>query len=539
MKTMMLLTPTRPSTKTPTVWWLSFCMSMLISTAASAYPLDGYETTGIPRLQAMRLMQEGELPGRKRPPGELLPLAMVDLRLLDAPDFTLPATDPGLTRRLKSLLGRYANRYGIALLDLSDPQQPRYAEWRGEVHQNPGSVGKLMVALALFQALADLYPDDIDARIRVLRETIITADIFSVHDHHTVPFWDGERRRYYRHPIRIGDQGSLYTYLDWMLSPSSNSAGAMVQKQLILLARYGHDYPVSETESARFFKETPRQELGRIFAKAIQEPITRNGLDLATLRQGSFLTHKGKRLVPGTSSHATPRSLLQFSVKMEQGKLVDEWSSRELKRLLYVTERRIRYASSGALRQSAVYFKSGSLYSCVKEPGFVCRKYHGNKRNFMNSVAIVESPAGQNRLFYMVAVLSNVLRKNSAQDHRDLARAIHGMLLRDHPAAPVPAGELPPSATFGEGFIGYTSERQAVKLAIDTQEALLDLGYDIGDIDGVIGPKSRKAIREFQKTEGLSVTGSPSPALLKRLRQVAEAQGRARPAGDAGASTAD
>jgi hypothetical protein len=393
-----------------------------------------------------------------------------------------------------------------------------------------------MVALALFQALADLYPDDIVSRIRVLRETIITADTFSVHDHHSVPFWDSERRRYQRHPIRIGDQGSLYTYLDWMLSPSSNSAAAMVQKQLILLARFGRDYPVSETESARFFRQTPRQELGRIFAKAIQDPITRNGLDLAALRQGSFLTHKGKRLVPGTSSYATPRSLMEFVVKMEQGQLVDAWSSRELKRLLYITERRIRYASSGALRQSAVYFKSGSLYSCVEEPGFVCRKYHGNKRNFMNSVAIVESPAGQNRLVYMVTVLSNVLRKNSAQDHRDLARAIHGMLLHDHPAKPVAEGELPLSATFGEGFIGYASERQELKLAIDTQEALLDLGYDIGDIDGVIGPKSRRAINDFQATEGLAINGRPSPALLKRMRQVAEARGRARPAGAAGAS---
>ena len=38
-----------------------------------------------------------------------------------------------------------------------------------------------MVALGLFQALADIYPDDIASRERVLRETIITADIFSVY----------------------------------------------------------------------------------------------------------------------------------------------------------------------------------------------------------------------------------------------------------------------------------------------------------------------------------------------------------------------
>ena len=92
---------------------------------------------------------------------------------------------------------------------------------------------------------------------------------------------------------------------------------------------------------------------------------------------------------------------------MEQGKLVDAFSSLEIKRLLYITERRIRYGSSGVLRSSAVYFKSGSLYSCEPEEGFTCKKYHGNKRNFMNSLAIIETPAGQNRLHYMVTVLSN------------------------------------------------------------------------------------------------------------------------------------
>ncbi len=59
----------------------------------------------------------------------------------------------------------------------------------------------------------------------------------------------------------------------------------------------------------------------------------------------------------------------------------------------------------------------------------------------MNSIAIVESPVGQDRLYYMASVLSNVLRKNSAQDHRDLARAVQGMLLADHPPKPLAAGD--------------------------------------------------------------------------------------------------
>ncbi len=496
---------------------------------AGAYPLDGYPRTGIGRLEAQRLIQIGERPGAKRPSGELLPLAMVELRLLEHREMELPAADPELTARLKKLLGPDVDRYGMALLDLSDLEHPRYAEWNGHQRQNPGSVGKLMVALATFQALADLHPDDIAARENLLRTRMITADIFSVSDHHTVPFWNPETGNVSKRPIKQGDTASLWTYLDWMMSPSSNSAAAMIQKNLVSMAHFGKRFPVPADEEQRFFDETPKKQLSEIFLKAIEEPITRNGLDLEELRQGSFFTHEGKKQIPGTSSYATPRALANYTLKLEQGRLVDEWSSREIKRLMYITERRIRYGSSGVLRPSAVYFKSGSLYSCAPEEGFVCKKYHGNTRNYMNSVAIIETPAGQDRLFYSVAVLSNVLKKNSAEDHRDLARAVHGMLLNEHPPKPVPAGARAPETSYGIGFIGYAEERQEMQLKLETQEALLALGYEIGEIDGVIGSSTRGAIRSFQKTQGEKVDGQPSAALLDQMRKVAQSRGLSRP----------
>jgi hypothetical protein len=496
---------------------------VLVPTApARAYPLDGYEYTGIARLEHQRLVQEGKLSGKKRPPGELLPLSRVDLRLADRPDFRIPESDPKLAARLHALLGPDADRYGIAMLDLSDPSSPRYAEYHGDAKQNPGSVGKLMVALAIFQALADAHPGDIAARERVLRSSMITADIFSVYDHHTVRFFDLATRKLVRRPIQKGDTASLWTYLDWMMSPSSNSAAGMLEKHLILLAHYGDRYPVSPAEEKRFFAETPRAELSKIFLKAITGPVTRNGLDVNSLRQGSFFTHEGKKHIDGTSSYATPHELMRYLVKLEEGKLVDRWSSREIKRLLYVTERRIRYGSSGALRDSAVYFKSGSLYSCKPEPGFRCTKYHGNERNYMNSVAIIETPAGADRLYYMVTVLSNVLKKNSAQDHRDLARAVHHMLLTDHP------GRATITANFGEGFIGYEAERAEIRMKGDVQEALVALGYDIGEIDGVIGPHTQKAIRAYQREQGLPVDGKASAGLLEHMQKTARSRGLMR-----------
>ena len=54
-------------------------------------------------------------------------------------------------------------------------------------------------------------------------------------------------------------------------------------------------------------------------------------------------------------------------------------------------------------------------------------KYMGNAMNYMNSVAIVEHDSGP---AYLVALMSNVLRKNSAVDHQTLATQIDGILRR-------------------------------------------------------------------------------------------------------------
>ena len=227
-----------------------------------------------------------------------------------------------------------------------------------------------------------------------------------------MPKHDPATGRVWRAPIQEGDQATLWTF-----------ARLDDVAQLELRRRHApeapdHDealrqaVPAERSRSRGASSRRPRSSSVEIFAR--RDPGARSRATASTsnaLRQGSFFTHQGKIHVPGTSSYATPRELMRFMLKMEQGKLVDEFSSREIKRLLYITERRIRYGSSGVLRPSAVYFKSGSLYSCQPEEGFVCKKYHGNKRNYMNSLAIIETPAGQNQLFYMATVLSNVLRK--------------------------------------------------------------------------------------------------------------------------------
>ncbi|MCW8846694.1 MAG: hypothetical protein OQK99_12735, partial [Gammaproteobacteria bacterium] len=125
---------------------------------AMAYPLDGYEETGIRRVEGARLANLALAIGGFQPPGAMLTTEQVDLRLLDYGDMVLPSSDPEFTAQITALLGEDKAGYGIAVLDLSDPDQPRSALYRGDYRQNVGSVGKLLGALGLFQALADTWP---------------------------------------------------------------------------------------------------------------------------------------------------------------------------------------------------------------------------------------------------------------------------------------------------------------------------------------------------------------------------------------------
>jgi len=403
-------------------------LSVLQGAPVAAYPLDGYADTGIRRLEASRLADAGKLADVKQPPGARLKRAEVDLRLLGQ-SFDLPPVDEAFTRQLQGVLTGSMDDYGLAVLDLSDPAKPRYAEHRADTKQNVGSVGKLVVALALFQALADAHPDDLDARRGVLKTTRVTADAFSQRDSHTVRIYDVDTRKLTRRSIQVGDRAMLYEWLDWMLSPSSNGAAGMVMREAMLLRHFGKAYPPSEEQIQRFFKETPRAELTALYDKTFVEPLRRNGLDPAQFRQGSWFTAEGKQRVSGVGdSYGTARELMRYLLRMEQGRLVDEFSSREIKRLIYVTERRIRYASSPALAEAAVYFKSGSLFECAPEKGFTCKPYAGNVKNYMNSATIVESPAQGRELYYMSTLVTNILRKNSAAEHQALATRIQQLL---------------------------------------------------------------------------------------------------------------
>jgi len=406
------------------------------------YPLDAAARTGIRRLAAYRLIQEGKMAGSLRlAPGARLPTEAIRLRLKgvnDAYDIG-PDTpkDSALQAALERIVGRRHPSYRVAMLDITDPAQPRYAEVRGGEGYIPGSVGKLLVMTGLFNELKKRYPTDVEARAALLRDTWITADQWVIPNSHAVPVVNDDLTAVTHRAIRIGDRFSLWEWVDHMVSPSSNAAGSMVWKHAMLLDAFGQDYPVSIERAEAHFAGTPKARLSDRAVAVVEDPMLAAGLDTVGLRHRTMFTNTAQRMVPGRGSHATPRQLVRWMLKLEQGKLVDEWSSLEMKRLIYFTRRRYRYASSPALADAAVYFKSGSLYQCAPEPGYECGQYRGNKQNLMHSVAIVESPAiGDRQRVYMLSMMSNVPKINSAGEHQEIATQIERFMRTLHPDAP-------------------------------------------------------------------------------------------------------
>lgn len=74
-------------------------------------------------------------------------------------------------------------------------------------------------------------------------------------------------------------------------------------------------------------------------------------------------------------------------------------------------------------------------------------------------------------------------------------------------------GGAPLQGTFPPDENGLTRDDR-----LSVQRALAQRGYDIGTIDGVIGPMSQAALRNFQSSEGLPMTGVADRATLNALR---------------------
>lgn len=400
-------------------------------TTYTYYPIDGYERTGIKRLKRLELIKSGEIKDATAlPAGALKSFSEIQLNLLSRKSDSamgLMQVNEDFQKEISALFRGLDKSYSLTVLDISDPGNVRYAERNETAGYQPGSVGKLAVLNGLFTQLAKIYPDSFEKRTELLKNKSVKSGVWGLTDEHTIPIYNIEKNTLVKRQVIASDVFTLYEWADHMLSVSNNGAASIVWREVLLMAAFGDKYPdLTQEETDAYFKETPRKELTDLSNDVVNLPLRDLGITADEWRLGSFFTRGANTYVGDKGgSIGSPQGLMKFLVQLEQGKVVDEASSLEMKRLMYMTDRRIRYAQSPALKEAAVYFKSGSLYKCDRSKGEACGKYMGNVTNFMNSVIIVEHP---DNCRYMVVLMTNVLRKNSASDHMYLAGNIDKLI---------------------------------------------------------------------------------------------------------------
>ncbi|WP_378179814.1 serine hydrolase [Aquimarina sp. SS2-1] len=402
------------------------CMAFTVPTGHTIYPIDGYSYSGIRRLKHLQLAMFGDLPEVKLPAGAYKGINDIQLNLLSrkqAATQDVLVENVALQKKIDALFPRLDKSYSVTILDITKPDSLRYAQQNETRGYQPGSVGKLVVVTALFTQLAKIYPNDYDKRVALLKTKMVKGGNWVLTDEHTIPVFDINTNKLIKRQAAASDVFSIFEWADHMLSVSNNGAASVVWREALLMAAFGDKYPTMTQEDAdAYFAKGPKNEITDLAIEVVHQPLRNLGITEDEWRLGTFFT-RGVNPYVGSKggSIGSPLGLMKWMVQLEQGKIVDEKSSLEIKRLMYMTDRRIRYAQAPELRDAAVYFKSGSLYKCDKTKGETCGKYKGNVYNYMNSVAIVEHTDGTK---YMVCLMTNVLRKNSAGDHLALASRI-------------------------------------------------------------------------------------------------------------------
>ncbi|NJC28315.1 serine hydrolase [Neolewinella antarctica] len=398
---------------------------------AEGYPiLGGVERTDIRRLVRLERMDSAKLV-RTLPYGSRHGIDYVRLNLMGRPlDSNLVARDAALEEELEDLIPNRGRAYSLAIMDITEGREPRYVERNADLGYQPGSVGKLAVITGIMCELENVYVDSIEKRWELLRTKKVRGGAFAVYDHHTIPEYDPETEQYSRPRVNQQHVFSLYEWIDHMMSVSNNGAASVVWREAMLMHAFGQDYPdLTEEQANEYFRTTNRRKLSDISHEVVNQPLRDMGISRDEWRLGTMFTRGASAIVPPQQgSTGTPRGMMKWMTALESGKVIDPRTSLEIKRLMYMTDRRIRYAHSPVLDSAAVYFKSGSLYGC--RAGTSCGKYKGNRMNYMNSVAIVEQPDGAR---YLVALMTNVLGRNSAYDHQLLANRIDKLIRKDVP----------------------------------------------------------------------------------------------------------
>lgn len=152
------------------------------------------------------------------------------------------------------------------------------------------------------------------------------------------------------------------------------------------------------------------------------------------------------------------------------------------------------YASAdGRTRQSASGWAADGV-----------RPASGGSLPQLDDAAIITPAGARGPAFLVGPNFRSILRYNNATSY---ALAVGRLADRI-------AGAGPLAAAWPRGLAAMSRDQ------VEEMQGLLnDAGFDAGTPDGVMGPNTRGALRQFQASIGLIPDGFPTFALLKRLRQ--------------------
>lgn len=83
--------------------------------------------------------------------------------------------------------------------------------------------------------------------------------------------------------------------------------------------------------------------------------------------------------------------------------------------------------------------------------------------------------------------------------------------------APSPAKPAPQQVPGTTKALPRPTQQDLSVMVVRVQAALMRLGYYNGDVDGLLGPLTRAALKSFQKAQGLTQTGRMDLETLSRL----------------------
>ena len=127
-----------------------------------------------------------------------------------------------------------------------------------------------------------------------------------------------------------------------------------------------------------------------------------------------------------------------------------------------------------------------------------------------NALGVVRDQLGDQQTAQAHYRFGLALAPENAALRANLARSLDLAEARIHLATDGPGG--------GKQFARATRGPQAPPdLTTKVQQSLADLGYDAGDVDGIVGHQTVAAVRAFQADSGLQVDGQITELLLYRL----------------------